>query len=185
MADVKDLKSALVYALKFEAAQQATRRDLHPIRAAHIQEPVDQLMARLNDLTRQVNALQRNIGDKKPTVKCWNCGTLGHMRRNCRIFKSSENKTDDINRKLNAMRWKSNEKEPKCWNCSAEGHVRKNCRTPQSTENKIIFQQQRRKQINDYNSGLRLKDGKKPCFKALKISAASGNSNGLSINGHI
>ncbi|KFM74180.1 hypothetical protein X975_13494, partial [Stegodyphus mimosarum] len=133
MADVKDLKSALVYALKFEAAQQATRRDLHPIRAAHIQEPVDQLMARLNDLARQVNALQRNIGDKKPTVKCWNCGTLGHMRRNCRIFKSSENKTDDINRKLNAMRWKSNDKEPKCWNCSAEGHVRKNCRTPQST----------------------------------------------------
>ncbi|KFM56688.1 Retrovirus-related Pol polyprotein from transposon 412, partial [Stegodyphus mimosarum] len=60
MADVKDLKSALVYAMKFEAAQQATRRDRHPIRAAHIQEPVDPMTARLDELTRKVDALTRN-----------------------------------------------------------------------------------------------------------------------------
>ncbi|KFM62548.1 hypothetical protein X975_20006, partial [Stegodyphus mimosarum] len=73
MADVKDIKSALVYAMKFEVAQQATRKGHHPLRAVRVHEPVDQLIARLDDLTRQVNALQRNIGDKKPTVKCWNC----------------------------------------------------------------------------------------------------------------
>ncbi|GFW72433.1 retrovirus-related Pol polyprotein from transposon 412 [Trichonephila clavipes] len=32
MADLKDLKGALVFAMKFEAAQQATRKDRHPIR---------------------------------------------------------------------------------------------------------------------------------------------------------
>ncbi|GFU59827.1 retrovirus-related Pol polyprotein from transposon 412 [Trichonephila clavipes] len=31
----KDLKGALVFAMKFEAAQQATRKDRHPIRAVN------------------------------------------------------------------------------------------------------------------------------------------------------
>ncbi|GFV87627.1 retrovirus-related Pol polyprotein from transposon 412 [Trichonephila clavipes] len=35
MADLKDLKGALVFAMKFEAAQQATRKDRHPIRAVN------------------------------------------------------------------------------------------------------------------------------------------------------
>ncbi|KFM68590.1 hypothetical protein X975_21038, partial [Stegodyphus mimosarum] len=185
MADVKDIKSALVYAMKFEVAQQATRRGHHPVRAVRVHEPVDQLMAGLDDLTRQVNALQRNTGDKKPTVKCWNCGTLGSMRRNCRILKSSENKTDDINRQLNAMRWKTCDKKRKCWNCGAEGHLRRNCRTPQSTESKIISQQRLKKQINDHIAEQSLSDSEQSRFKALKISAVCGKSNGLSINGHI
>ncbi|KFM74235.1 hypothetical protein X975_18466, partial [Stegodyphus mimosarum] len=73
MAGVKDIKSALVYAMKLEVAQQSTRKGHHPVRAVRVHEPVDQLMARLDDLTRQVNALQWKIGVKKPTVKCWNC----------------------------------------------------------------------------------------------------------------
>ncbi|KFM73507.1 Gag-Pol polyprotein, partial [Stegodyphus mimosarum] len=185
MADVKDLKSALVYAMKFEVAQQATLKDRYPVRAVRVHEPVDQLMARLDYLTRQLNALQRNIGNKKPTVKCWNCGAVGHMRRNCRTSHSTENKMNDVNTQLNAMRWKRSDKKPKCWNCGAEGHVRRNCRTPQSTENKIIFQQRRRKQTNDHIEERRLSDSEKSCFKALKISAMGRSSNGLSINGHI
>ncbi|GFV89394.1 retrovirus-related Pol polyprotein from transposon 412 [Trichonephila clavipes] len=35
MADLEDLKGALVFAMKFEAAQQATRKDRHPIRAVN------------------------------------------------------------------------------------------------------------------------------------------------------
>ncbi|GFV05950.1 retrovirus-related Pol polyprotein from transposon 412 [Trichonephila clavipes] len=35
MADLKDLKGALVFAMKFEAAQQATGKDRHPIRAVN------------------------------------------------------------------------------------------------------------------------------------------------------
>ncbi|GFV91619.1 retrovirus-related Pol polyprotein from transposon 17.6 [Trichonephila clavipes] len=35
MADLKDLKGALVFDMKFEAAQQATRKDRHPIRAVN------------------------------------------------------------------------------------------------------------------------------------------------------
>ncbi|KFM65887.1 hypothetical protein X975_18860, partial [Stegodyphus mimosarum] len=185
MADVKDLKNTLVYAMKFEAAQQATLRDQYPMRAANAQEPVGQLIARLNDLTRQVNALRRYISDKKPTVKCWNCGALEHMRRNCRTPQSTENKTDDINTQLNAMKWKRRGKKPKCWDCGVEGHVGRSCKTARGTENEIISQKLRRRQINDRIEDWRLPDNEKPCFKALKISAVRGNSNALSINGHI
>ncbi|GFW34931.1 gag-Pol polyprotein [Trichonephila clavipes] len=38
MADLKDLKGALVFAMKFEAAQQATRKDRYPIRAVNESE---------------------------------------------------------------------------------------------------------------------------------------------------
>ncbi|KFM76550.1 hypothetical protein X975_12180, partial [Stegodyphus mimosarum] len=101
MADVKDLKSALGYAMKFEVAQQATRRDRHPIRAAHIQELVDPRTARLDYLTRKVNALTRNTGDKKPFVKCWNCGAEGHIRRNCRTPHGTDGNSAPIKKEGN------------------------------------------------------------------------------------
>ncbi|KFM59974.1 hypothetical protein X975_14885, partial [Stegodyphus mimosarum] len=93
MADVKALKSAVVYTMKFVAAQQATRRDRHPIRAAQVQGPADQMAACLNDLTRQLNALKQNIGDKKPTVKCWKYGSGEHIRRNCSTPQGTDVKT--------------------------------------------------------------------------------------------
>ncbi|KFM57791.1 hypothetical protein X975_26945, partial [Stegodyphus mimosarum] len=52
-------------------------------------------------------------------------------------------------------------------------------------ENKIISQQRRRNQINDHIAERSLNDNGKIHFKALKISVVSGNSNGLSISGHI
>ncbi|KFM68826.1 hypothetical protein X975_06063, partial [Stegodyphus mimosarum] len=101
MADVKDLKSSSMYAVKFEAAQQAARRDRHPVRAAHIQQPVDQMTAHLDDLTRKLNALTRNTGDKKPTVKCWNCCAERHIRRNCRTPQGTDVKTEPIKKEGN------------------------------------------------------------------------------------
>ncbi|XP_035207039.1 uncharacterized protein LOC118181913 [Stegodyphus dumicola] len=83
------------------------------------------------------------------------------------------------------MRREKSDKKPKCWNCGDEGHIRRNCRTPQRRENKAISQQRRRKQINDHIVERSLKDGEKPRFKTLKISAVSGSCNGLSMNGHI
>ncbi|KFM59575.1 hypothetical protein X975_12160, partial [Stegodyphus mimosarum] len=132
-----------------------------------------------------MHALSRYISDKIPTVKCWNSGALGHIRRNCRTPQSKENNTGDINRELNAMRWKKSDKKPKCWNCGVQGHIRKNCRISHSPVNKIISQQRRRNQMNDHVEDRRLPDNEKLYFKELKISAVSGNSNGLSIDGHI
>ncbi|KFM76841.1 hypothetical protein X975_19818, partial [Stegodyphus mimosarum] len=82
------------------------------------------------------------------------------------------------------MIWKRSNKKPK-WNCRAEGHVPRNCRTSRGRENNTISQQRSRNEINDHNAGRSWNDSEKPCFKALKTSAVSSNSNGLSINGHI
>lgn len=84
VADIKDLKSALVYAMKYEAAQQATRRERHPIRAAAIQDPKHPIVARMDELEKRINDLSRSIPEKKQSLKCWNCGGEGHIRRNCR-----------------------------------------------------------------------------------------------------
>ncbi|KMQ82254.1 hypothetical protein RF55_23637 [Lasius niger] len=94
MADVKDLKSALGYAMKFEAAQQATRKDRHTIRAVNVQEPSDPVIAslieRVDDLSRKVNSWRQNKTDKGPMVRCWSCGGEGHVRRNCRMRQDDE-----------------------------------------------------------------------------------------------
>ncbi|GFY26819.1 retrovirus-related Pol polyprotein from transposon 412 [Trichonephila clavipes] len=47
MADLKDLKGALVFAMKFEAAQQATRKDRHPIRAVNESDTSNSSVERL------------------------------------------------------------------------------------------------------------------------------------------
>ncbi|KFM76493.1 hypothetical protein X975_20569, partial [Stegodyphus mimosarum] len=44
--------------MKFEATRQATRRGRCSVRAVQVYEPADQLMAGLDDLSRQVNALR-------------------------------------------------------------------------------------------------------------------------------
>ncbi|GFX28108.1 retrovirus-related Pol polyprotein from transposon 297 [Trichonephila clavipes] len=74
MADLKDLKGALVFAMKFEAAQQATRKDRHPIRANE------------SDTRTQVWSESR----RKKTLKCWTCGGEGHLQRSCRARQGDE-----------------------------------------------------------------------------------------------
>ncbi|KFM67214.1 hypothetical protein X975_13485, partial [Stegodyphus mimosarum] len=81
--------------MKFKAAQQPIRRDRYAVRAVRVYELVDQLMACLDDLSRQVNAMRQYISDKKPTLKCWNCGVEGHIRNNCKTPQSTKNKTHD------------------------------------------------------------------------------------------
>ncbi|KAF8773881.1 hypothetical protein HNY73_016492 [Argiope bruennichi] len=52
MAETKDLKSALVYAIKFEAAQQASRRDRHFIRGAEVKRDEDPLLKVMDTTVR-------------------------------------------------------------------------------------------------------------------------------------
>ncbi|GFV89787.1 retrovirus-related Pol polyprotein from transposon 412 [Trichonephila clavipes] len=55
MADLKDLKGALVFAMKFEAAQQATRKDRHPIRAVNESDTSNSSVERLERQMREAS----------------------------------------------------------------------------------------------------------------------------------
>ncbi|GFX01107.1 retrovirus-related Pol polyprotein from transposon 412 [Trichonephila clavipes] len=88
MADLKDLKGALVFAMKFEAAQQATRKDRHPIRAVNESDTsnssVERLERQMRSFLNRVESLMSQKADGKKTLKCWTCGREGHLQRSCR-----------------------------------------------------------------------------------------------------
>ncbi|GFS52302.1 hypothetical protein TNCV_4850271 [Trichonephila clavipes] len=94
MADLKDLKGALVFAMKFEAAQQATRKDRHPIRAVNESDTsnssVERLERQMRSFMNRVESLMSQKADGKKTHKCWTCGREGHLQRSCRARQGAE-----------------------------------------------------------------------------------------------
>ncbi|GFY19661.1 retrovirus-related Pol polyprotein from transposon 297 [Trichonephila clavipes] len=94
MADLKDLKGTLVFAMKFEAAQQATRKDRHPIRAVNESDTsnssVERLERQMRSFMNRVESLMSQKADGKKTLKCWTCGGEGHLQRSCRACQGAE-----------------------------------------------------------------------------------------------
>ncbi|GFX09392.1 retrovirus-related Pol polyprotein from transposon 412 [Trichonephila clavipes] len=94
MADLKDVKGALVFAMKFEAAQQATRKDRHPIRAVNESDTsnssVERLERQMRSFMNRVESLMSQKADGKKTLKCWTCGREGHLQRSCRARQGAE-----------------------------------------------------------------------------------------------
>ncbi|GFT77930.1 retrovirus-related Pol polyprotein from transposon 412 [Trichonephila clavipes] len=94
MADLKDLKGALVFAMKFEAAQQATRKDRHHIRAVNESDTsnssVERLERQMRSFMNRVESLMSQKADGKKTLKCWTCGREGHLQRSCRARQGAE-----------------------------------------------------------------------------------------------
>ncbi|GFT02247.1 CCHC-type domain-containing protein [Nephila pilipes] len=85
LAELKDLKSALVYGLKYEAAQQASRRDRHLVRGAEItnSDPgMADTLKEMRDILLSLN-VKYNRNAQKTKVTCWRCGAEGHVQRNC------------------------------------------------------------------------------------------------------
>ncbi|GFX96863.1 uncharacterized protein TNCV_1648981 [Trichonephila clavipes] len=95
MADVQDLKSALLYALKLEAATQASRRDRHSIRGARVtaDEPCEsRLLKEMEKLKEEMQTIKAGISNKeKRNFKCWGCGGTEQLRRNCPRVRKEEN----------------------------------------------------------------------------------------------
>ncbi|GFX56117.1 hypothetical protein TNCV_3062031 [Trichonephila clavipes] len=94
MADLKDLKGALVFAIIFEVAQQATRKDRHPIRAVNESDTsnssVERLERQMRSFMNRVESLMSQKADGKKTLKCWTCGREGHLQRSCRARQGAE-----------------------------------------------------------------------------------------------
>ncbi|PRD20425.1 UNVERIFIED_CONTAM: hypothetical protein NCL1_54662 [Trichonephila clavipes] len=105
MAGFKDLKSALLYALKGEATNEASCRDSHSVRGATdvpCESPwwkeIEKLREEIQDLMAQRQDLKRR------RITCWGCGGAGHLRSSCpRINKEDHN--------------------IKCWVCGRTGHT--------------------------------------------------------------
>ncbi|GFY24489.1 retrovirus-related Pol polyprotein from transposon 412 [Trichonephila clavipes] len=100
------LKSALLYALKVEAANEASYRDSHSVRGARVttdapcgspwRKEIEKLRKEIQNLMAQRQNLRRRI-------TCWGCGGAGHLRSSCpRIYKEDHN--------------------IKCWGCGRVGH---------------------------------------------------------------
>ncbi|GFV93287.1 integrase_H2C2 domain-containing protein [Trichonephila clavipes] len=87
LADFKDLKSALLYALKVETAVQASCRNSHSIRGARVtadvpcespwRKEIEKLREEIQDLMAQRQNLRRR------RIMCWGCGGTGHLRSSC------------------------------------------------------------------------------------------------------
>ncbi|GFW14980.1 uncharacterized protein TNCV_4659411 [Trichonephila clavipes] len=156
MADVQDLKSALLYALKVEAANEASCRDNHSIRGARVttdapcespwRKEIEKLREEIQDLMAQCQNLRRR------RIMCCGCGGAGHLRSSCpRINKEDHN--------------------IKFWGCGRTGHVRSNCpRVNQKdpcrtsvTESKKVCSN--RKGSADENGDVR---SKRPCSESSK-----------------
>ncbi|GFS96613.1 uncharacterized protein TNCV_3944001 [Trichonephila clavipes] len=77
MADVQDLKSALLYALKMETATQASRKDRHSIRGVRVtaDEPCEsRLLKQMEKLKEEMQTIKAGIlNQEKRNFKCWGC----------------------------------------------------------------------------------------------------------------
>ncbi|GFW70144.1 retrovirus-related Pol polyprotein from transposon 412 [Trichonephila clavipes] len=87
--------------MKLEAAQQATRKDRHPIRAVNESDTsnssVEQLERQMRSFMNRVESLMSQKADGKKTLKCWTCGREGHLQRSCRARQGAE--TNSASRK--------------------------------------------------------------------------------------
>ncbi|GFW60783.1 retrovirus-related Pol polyprotein from transposon 412 [Trichonephila clavipes] len=87
--------------MKFEAAQQATRKDRHPIRAVNESDTsnsgVERLERQMRSFLNRVESLMSQKADGKKTLKCWTCGREGHLQRSCRARQGAE--TNSASRK--------------------------------------------------------------------------------------
>ncbi|GFW97621.1 retrovirus-related Pol polyprotein from transposon 412 [Trichonephila clavipes] len=95
MADVQDLKFTLLYALKLEAATQASRKDRHFIRGARVteDEPCEsRLLKEMEILKEEMQTIKAGISKhEKRNFRFWGCGGTGHLRRNCPRSRKDEN----------------------------------------------------------------------------------------------
>jgi predicted aspartyl protease len=85
LARHKKCANALVHALEFEAAKNASRPTVQRLRAVTVEEPTERQRDLLQKMTKMIEEIQRSISFARP--KCFNCGKVGHLKRNCRSYR--------------------------------------------------------------------------------------------------
>jgi len=107
------LEEAVEKGLQMEAWQTAEDRK-HGKQKVRKATEEEEYLRIVKNLQSQVEELQKD----KREVKCFNCGKMGHIARNCRA--PSRNKDN-------------NRREVTCYNCGKEGHYTSKCRLPRKS----------------------------------------------------
>ncbi|GBN05127.1 Retrovirus-related Pol polyprotein from transposon 17.6 [Araneus ventricosus] len=93
LMDAKDLKSALAYSMKYEAAKTVSKRSGH-VRSIEIEddtgkekdEKFDWLLKTLEKLLNSHVAGKKNTPRPNPNVTCWKCNKKWHIQRDCQTM---------------------------------------------------------------------------------------------------
>ncbi|UYV70790.1 K02A2.6-like [Cordylochernes scorpioides] len=112
MSEAKTLQEALIHALKFEAARDATRGYQKVVRVVKtdesqkdgdIKEAISQLQRTVEEMKKSMSFSESAPGTYRqrtyrPNAKtiCWNCGKPGHIRANCRVRQAPSERGNTI-----------------------------------------------------------------------------------------
>ncbi|GFX05136.1 retrovirus-related Pol polyprotein from transposon 412 [Trichonephila clavipes] len=100
MADVQDLKSALLYALKVEATNDASYRDSHSVRGARVatdapcESPWRKEIEKLRKKIQNLMAQRQNL--RRRRITCWGSEENGDVRSKRPCSKSSKNLSNSL-----------------------------------------------------------------------------------------
>ncbi|GBN33122.1 hypothetical protein AVEN_20967-1 [Araneus ventricosus] len=91
--DAKDLKAALAYSMKYEAAKTVSKISRN-VRSIEIkddtgrerEEKIDCLLKTLKKLSNSLAAGKQTIPRRNPNVTCWKCNKKGHVQRECQVI---------------------------------------------------------------------------------------------------
>ncbi|GBN04800.1 hypothetical protein AVEN_49298-1 [Araneus ventricosus] len=97
LMDAKDLKSALAYSVKYEAANTVSKT-FRNVRSMEIEdgtgkekdEKFDCLLKTLEKLLNSHVAGKKNTPRRNPNVTCWKCNKKGHVQRECQTICSNQ-----------------------------------------------------------------------------------------------
>ncbi|GBO45911.1 hypothetical protein AVEN_124626-1 [Araneus ventricosus] len=97
LMDAKDLKSALAYSMKYEAAKTVSKTSRN-VRSIEIEdgtgkekdEKFDCLLETLEKLLNSHVAGKKNTPRRNPNVTCWKCNKKGHVQRDCQTISPNQ-----------------------------------------------------------------------------------------------
>ncbi|GBM40738.1 hypothetical protein AVEN_82226-1 [Araneus ventricosus] len=97
LMDAKDLKSALAYSMKYEAARTVSKTSRHArsmeIEDNNSREREDKLESLFNRLEKLLSSSvdgKKNTPQRKSSVTCWRCNKKGHVQRECQAITSNQ-----------------------------------------------------------------------------------------------
>ncbi|GBM21987.1 Retrovirus-related Pol polyprotein from transposon 297, partial [Araneus ventricosus] len=99
LMDAKDLKSALAYSMKYEAAKTVSKTSRN-VRSIEVEdgtgkekdEKFDCLLKTLKKLLNSHIAGKKNTPRRNPNVTCWKCNKKGHIQRECQTISPNREK---------------------------------------------------------------------------------------------